>query len=106
MLPVVMQILAQSGSSDSGATFLGLLPLVVIGGLFYVMMIRPQKRRARASQALCDSVSVGDEIRTVGGILGRIVDVDDEEIGLEVAPGLTIRLTRRAIGERLDGSDE
>lgn len=106
MLPVVMQILAQSGSSDSGATFLGLLPLVVIGVLFYVMMIRPQKRRARASQALRDSVSVGDEIRTVGGILGRIVDVDDEEISLEVAPGLTIRLTRRAIGERLDGNDE
>ncbi len=106
MLPVVMQILAQSGSSDSGATILGLLPLVVIGGLFYVMMIRPQKRRARASRALRDSVSVGDEIRTVGGILGRIVAVDDEEIRLEVAPGLTIRLTRRAIGERLDGNDE
>ncbi|GBE24335.1 preprotein translocase subunit YajC [bacterium BMS3Bbin02] len=77
-----------------------------MGILFYVLVILPQRRRMKAAQALRDSVSVGDEIRTVGGIYGKIVELGDDDLTVEVAPGSTIRMTRRAIGERLEGTDE
>ncbi len=107
MLPVAFQIVAQAeDGTGSASAVTALLPILVIGILFYVLMILPQRRRMKAAQALRDSVSVGDEIRTVGGIYGKIVELGDDDLTVEVAPGSTIRMTRRAIGERLEGTDE
>lgn len=107
MLPVAFQIVAQAeDGTGSTSAITALLPILVIGILFYVLMILPQRRRMKSAQALRDSVSVGDEIRTVGGIYGKIIDLGDDDLTIEVAPGSTIRMTRRAIGERLEGADE
>jgi len=107
VLPVAFQIVAQAeDGTGSTPAVTALLPILVIGILFYVLMILPQRRRMKAAQALRDSVSIGDEIRTVGGIYGKIVELGDDDLTIEVAPGSTIRMTRRAIGERLEGADE
>src|SRR5437764_11040889 len=78
--------------------FLLLLLLFVV---MYVMMIRPQQRRAREHQALVQSVQVGDEVMTTAGIFGTVTAVDDSAISLEVAPGVVLRVARAAIGQRL-----
>ncbi len=73
-------LLATDETTDSAGSLLGLLlPLVIFGGLFYVALILPQRRRSRQMQQLRDSVAVGDQIRTIGGILGRVSSMDGDE---------------------------
>ena len=101
-------VLAQA-EGGGGASGLGLLvPLVLMGVLFYFLLIRPQQRRARAARDLISSVEVGDEIMTAGGILGTVtaMDDDDELLTLEVAPGTRIRVVKRAVQQRFVEEDE
>lgn len=95
--------------SSGGAGPLGvLLPFLLLGGLFYFMILRPQQRRQRAQQALVNAVDVGDEIITTAGIYGVITGVDDEEgtIRVEIAPGTEIRLLRAGIGRRVTEDED
>jgi preprotein translocase subunit YajC len=101
-------VLAQA-DGGGGASGLGLLvPLVLMGVLFYFLLIRPQQRRARAQRDLISSVEVGDEIMTAGGILGTVtaMDDDDELLTVEVAPGTRIRVVKRAVSQRFVEEDE
>ncbi len=96
--------LAQNGSTSTGGGLTGLLvPLLLMGGLFYFMLIRPQKRRSQAQKRLLSSLEVGDEIMTGGGIFGTIKEIDDDEdtVTVEIAPGTDIRMVRRAIAQKL-----
>lgn len=88
--------------------FITFLPLILIGGAFYFVLIRPQQRRAKAQQALLRSVEVGDEVITTAGVYGTIVDIDDDTdvITLEIAPGTQIRMVRAGIGRRVTEDDE
>ena len=99
-------ILAQESNGESGGNLIGfLLPLVIIGGLFYVLLILPQRRRMKQSQQMRDSITVGDEVRTVGGIYGTVREEIGETFVLDLGGGTTIRIAKRAIAERM-GIDE
>ncbi len=75
-------LLATEESGEPTGSLLGLLlPLIIFGGLFYVALILPQRRRQRQMQELRDSVVVGDQIRTIGGILGRVTGIEVERKG-------------------------
>jgi preprotein translocase subunit YajC len=75
--------------------FLGLMVAV-----FWLFIIRPQRQRAKNQQALSESLSPGEEVRTIGGIHGTVVSVDDDSVVLRVEEG-KIRVSRRAIGSRV-----
>ena len=93
--------------TDGGGSALGfLLPIVVLGGLFYLLLVMPQRRRAKKAQALRDSISVGDEVRTIGGIYGTIRSEDDETFTLDIGGGSTMRMAKRAISERIGDDSE
>ena len=83
-----------------------LLPLLGIGAVFYFILIRPQQRQRRAQQELTRSVEVGDEVLTSSGIFGRVVEVDDEAVVLEVAPDTRLRFVRGAIARKLTVEEE
>ena len=70
-----------------------LLPLIVL-----VLLMRQQQRRLRQHQALLASLEVGDDVVTTSGIFGTITSLDDDTIQLEVAPGLSLKVAKRAIG--------
>jgi preprotein translocase subunit YajC len=72
---------------------------VVLIALFFVLIVRPQRRRAAAQRAFVQSLSVGDEVFTNGGILGVIRELDEEMVDLEVAPGVVLRVARVAIAQ-------
>jgi preprotein translocase subunit YajC len=74
-----------------------LIPLLMIGVL-YVILIRPQQKRAKEQRAMVDALKSGDEVVTNGGVLGRITDVTEQFVTLEVADGVRIRVQRNAIG--------
>ena len=109
MLHVAMEaghVLAQESESASGSDFSFLFILVIMGGLFYLLLIRPQRKRQRQMQELVQSIEVGDEVRTVGGIYGRVETTTDADIIIDVGNGTTLRIARRAIAERLGVTEE
>src|SRR6266540_5825170 len=102
----MIQILAQSsdGTSSSGGSLLSLLfPLVLLGGVFYFLLLRPNRTRQRQQQSLLESLKVGDEVMTAGGIFGILKDIDedDDTVTVEIAPGTQVRMLRRAIAQRV-----
>ncbi|MFQ5553926.1 MAG: preprotein translocase subunit YajC [Acidimicrobiia bacterium] len=95
-------VLAAETDSSSGGSAVGfLLPLVVLGGLFYMLLIKPQRRRQKAMDELREAMEIGDEIRTVGGIYGRVTNITDGDIVIDIGGGTTLRVARRAVAERL-----
>lgn len=105
----MIHVIAQSGGGSQGGGALGLLvPLVLMGGLFYFLLIRPQQRKARAQRDLISSVEVGDEIMTAGGIIGTVTDIDEEEdvLSVEIAPNTTVRVVKRAVSQRFVEGDD
>ena len=85
---------------SGGGSAISLLLLVGMIAVFYFLIIRPQRKRSKAQQELSDSLQPGEEIRTIGGIHGQVVSVDDESVVLRVEEG-RIRVSRRAIGSRV-----
>ena len=87
------------GGGAGNVTFL--ISLVLLVGIFYFLLIRPQQRRMRQQRDLVDSLSVGDEVVTIGGIFGRIIEMDDESVTLDVAAGTNLRFVKNAIARKL-----
>ena len=79
-----------------------LIILVAMFALLWVFLIMPQRRRLQAQRELHSSVEVGDEILTVGGLIGRIRSAQDEELVLEIAPGTEVRVARRSVASVLE----
>jgi len=101
----MIQILAQSsdGTSSGGSLISLLFPLVLLGGVFYFLLLRPNRTRQRQQQTLLESLQIGDEVMTAGGIFGTLKEIDegDDTVTVEIAPGTNVRMLRRAISQRL-----
>lgn len=95
-----------AASSTGGSSITALLPLVLLVVVFYFILIRPQQRRMRSQRELMSSLSVGDEVATIGGIVGTIRELDDDEVVLEVADGVDLRFLRSAVARKLTYQDE
>ena len=97
----------------------GLLPILLLGVVFWAMLIRPQQR-ARANQRnMQTQLSPGDEVSTVGGVYGIVRDIDDATVDLEISEDVIVRFDRRAVSRimrdvpadqadryRIDGDDD
>jgi preprotein translocase subunit YajC len=99
----MIELIAQSNGDQQGSLVGLLLPLVLMGGVFYFLLIRPQQRRSRAQRDLIAGLEVGDEVLTAGGMFGTVVDMDEDQdvVTVEVAPGTKIRFVKRAISQKL-----
>jgi preprotein translocase subunit YajC len=84
------------GPQDMLIQFLPLIALVV---LFYFLMIRPQQRRMKLHQQAISAVKRGDTVVLSSGIIGKIVRVEDAEVGVEVATGVTVKVVKSMISE-------
>ena len=85
-------------STGFGVGSLVFLALMI--GVFYFLIIRPQRKRTKAQKDLAQSLEIGHEIRTIGGIHGTVISLDEDSIVLGVEDG-RIRVSRRAIGGRV-----
>lgn len=82
---------------------MGFIILPLLFGAMWWFTIRPQQQRLRSQRALIAAVQVGDVVLTAGGVIGRIVSMDDEEVMLDVGRGapLEIRVVRAAVTRRI-----
>jgi preprotein translocase subunit YajC len=71
--------------------------IVLLFGVMYFMMIRPQQKRRRQAEQMQSSIGPGDEVVTIGGLYGTIVEADDETVTMEISPGVHAKYARPAI---------
>ena len=83
-----------------------LVVIVVLFALFWLFLIRPQRRRATEQRDLLRSLEPGDEIVSTGGLYGVIREVDGDELRVEIADGLVVRMARRAVAGIVEHDDE
>ena len=86
---------AQDAAASGG--LMSFLPLIVIFAVFYFMLIRPQMKRSKEHRNLVAGLAKGDEVVTNGGVLGRITDVSESFVTLEIADDTQIKLQRQAV---------
>lgn|ERR1022692_1604983 len=91
-----MYLAATTGKSSLGS-YTTILFFAVIIGVFYVLIIRPQRNRQRRAQQMQGGVEPGQRVRTTAGIYGTITSVGDQDVEIEIAPGVEIRILRRSV---------
>lgn len=85
---------------DIMGSLTGIAPFILIFGIMYFLMIRPQQRRAKEHRAMVQQLKAGDKVVTSGGFLGTVTQViDDNEVKVEIADGVRVRMLRQAITE-------
>jgi preprotein translocase subunit YajC len=80
---------------EGGAS--SLIFIVLMGAIFYFMLVRPQRRRVQQHRALVDSLSVGDEVVTIGGLYGTITRLSGDDVELQVDRSTTLRFLKTSI---------
>ncbi|GAB3141084.1 preprotein translocase subunit YajC [Micromonospora sonneratiae] len=83
--------------TGGAGSLMPILMIVLLFGVMYFMMIRPQQKRRREAEQMQSSIGPGDEVVTIGGLYGTVTGVDDETVMLEVAPGVQTRYARPAV---------
>lgn len=95
----ISDALAENGAAASQQPgLMGFLPLIIIFVIFYFLLIRPQSKRAKEHRNMVSNLSKGDEVVTNGGLLGRIEELDENFITLEIADNVRVRVQRNAVG--------
>jgi preprotein translocase subunit YajC len=90
-------ILAATSTGKSSNNYFFLVAIVALFGLLYFVTIRPQRNRQRAAMATQRALVPGMRVRTTAGMYATVVSVEDQEVVLEIAPGVNARFVRRAI---------
>lgn len=88
---------AYAQAEGQGDSLMSLLPLVLIFVVFYFLLIRPQNKRQKEHKALVADLAVGDEVVTGGGILGKVTEVKEQFVRVEVSDGVVLKIQRHTI---------
>lgn len=83
-----------------------LWPFVLMGGIFYFMLYKPQKKEQQRRQALLNGLKKGDKIITIGGVYGTITDISEKKVTVEVAEGVEVVFARSAVSGFQDPSTQ
>ena len=97
--------LAQAAPSGSSA-IVQFLPLILIFAVFWLLVIRPQQKKARLHQDMLGQLKVGDVVVTQGGIIGKISGIKDLEVTIEVQQGVRLKVLRSHITNRYSPSEQ
>jgi preprotein translocase subunit YajC len=84
-MPLISDAFAQGAPGADGGNFMPLVFIVVMFVIFYFLLIRPQAKRQKELRAMIDALGKGDEVVTSGGLVGRITDISDQYLTLQVA---------------------
>ncbi len=103
--PAYAQVAGTAANTATGAAaggtagLIAFVPYLAIFAIFYFLIIRPQQARVKAHRTMIDAVQKGDEVVTGGGIVGKVVRVADQELEVEVATGVKLRVVRGTLAE-------
>lgn len=92
-------VYAQAGSGGFEALNSLLIPTILIIGIMYFLMIRPQQKRMREHREMVAAIARGDQVVTSGGIIGKVTKVEENELQVEIAEGVKIKVLRATVSE-------
>jgi preprotein translocase subunit YajC len=91
---------------EGGNAFAQFIPLVLIFAIMYFLLIRPQQKKLKAHRAMVEAVRRGDQVITQGGMIGKISKVkDDDEVEIEIATGVKVRVVKSTIAQVLSKTE-
>jgi len=88
---------APAANAGAGNIFQAMLPFIVLFVIFYFLLIRPQSKRAKEHRKLVEALSKGDEVVTNGGLLGKVTDVSEQYLTVELAEGVQVKLQKQSV---------
>jgi preprotein translocase subunit YajC len=94
---VLAMLSAAAAGSEAPPAWLQFLPLVAMVVIFWLLILRPQMRRQKEHQAKLGGLKKGDQVLTGGGLVGKIVRVDETYVDVELAPGLKVKALKSTI---------
>lgn len=94
---MISSAFAQGAGGTGGMDLMGLLPLVLMFVLLYFLLLRPQMKRAKEHRSMLGALQKGDEVVTAGGTLGKVTNVGDNYVRLEVAPSVEITVQKSSV---------
>ena len=97
MMVFIADDVAQAGSAAGSGGIISFLPMILLFVVFYFLLIRPQQKHQKDHQNMVAELAKGDEIVTMGGILGKITSIDENFISIEVAQGTELKIQRAAV---------
>ena len=99
MQAMIAAIFWQTGTGGAGSGLGMFLPMIIVMGIFYVMLILPQQRQRKKTQAMLAALKNGDKVVTTGGIYGTVSGIDGDTVILKIADQVKIRIARSAIAQ-------
>lgn len=108
MNPILLQAMAQGGAAGGqGGTGSYIILMVVLIGVMYFLMIRPQKKRQKEEQEMRSSLEIGDEIITIGGIVGKVVTIREQDLDIVTgADKNKMRIQRWAVNTNITKTEQ
>ncbi|OYW16518.1 MAG: preprotein translocase subunit YajC [Novosphingobium sp. 12-64-8] len=99
--PAMLSFLSAAAPVASGEppAYLQFLPLVAMAVIFYFLILRPQMRRQKQQAAKIAGIQKGDQVVTAGGLLGKVIRVDETTVELELGPNVRVRAVKSTIGD-------
>lgn len=97
--PAFAQTAAGAASGGPQAMLMQFLPLIALVVLFYFLMIRPQQKRLKDHQNMIANLKRGDTVVLNSGVIGKVVRVEDKEVGLDIATNVTVKVVKGMIAE-------
>jgi len=88
---------AEAAAPSGDAGFTSLIPLILIMVIFYFLLIRPQQKKLKEHKAMVEATKKGDSVITGGGIIGKVADVKDDVLTVEIADGVKVKVRRDTI---------
>jgi preprotein translocase subunit YajC len=93
---------AQGATGGGGSQgIIAFLPFVVLLAVFYFLLVRPQNKRAKEQREMLSKIAAGDEVATTGGILGKVIEVGEQFLTLEIADGVKVKLQKFQVSQLL-----
>ena len=99
MTSSTLSILSAAASADAPPAWLQFLPLVAMGVIFWLLILRPQMRQAKLQRAKIASIKKGDQVLTAGGFIGKVLKVDDEYAEIELGPNMKVKAVKSTISD-------
>ena len=99
--PAILMLLAAAAprAAAEPPVYLQFLPLVAMGAIFYILILRPQMRQQKLKQEKIAGLQKGDQVVTAGGLLAKVIKVDEHTVDLELGPNVRVKAVKSTIGD-------
>ncbi|MGC9386680.1 MAG: preprotein translocase subunit YajC [Hydrogenovibrio sp.] len=98
---LISDAMAEGAAASQGSGFEALLPLILLFVVFYFLLIRPQQKKVKEHKKLVEAIGKGSEVVTYGGLAGKIRELDENFVDLEIADNVTVKVERQNISREL-----